>query len=649
MDIHIGDWVKVLLASANTPIIGIVAYSGETSFADGLWLGLTLVNECRKFAKNNGTVNGIHYFDDDDDNGDSVQNTGAGNFGIFVRPNKVELLEIDTLLSYQHISIDTKLKLFKSKLTLLKNTVSDLSSKLEMVQVEYDYLITDREALINQLDELKFNSNNQSSPNRIDLTESFKIKEQKYLETISSLRLDLKNLESKLLSHNLNNKLILDLQQSELIIDRLTLENDQLSSTINSLNDKISINNDLITCYEQTETELNTLVNDLHIKLKASNDELLNNRKNLEKANEIISNFTCNKNDNTAAHSSLYNVLLHSLFTSFDNFSNFLSFNYDNSSIKYFKSIFQLKEFSKIIIPHNEEWKSLFLKLEFIENLLPYDTHNSLYLYQKPIDKLINLMMNYIEFDNESFISLSTDLDIEPLSKFEFYFEFSLFNREYEIYNKSLNNEDTSELLKLRTNNKGWENNTSKNLIKLPTWNKILEEEEIPDNDEEIKQLKLKIKILESKLINDKKIQHDYIKFENDLKNLNDLNAQLISDLKHSQHNELNLSNKIDELNQKLSKFNICDDDDIMDEFKILEINKLLNTISKQRKTILNFSTNTQPSNDYSILDFAQPKKFNPTIPISISGRIDKLFELNNTVYDDNIKYQKLLEYINLY
>ncbi|GAA5820889.1 hypothetical protein JCM10212_006256 [Sporobolomyces blumeae] len=59
---------------------GTVRYYGQTSFAPGLWVGVALDEVGR--GKNDGTVQGVRYFDCHGDKG-----------GVFVRDRMVQLLE----------------------------------------------------------------------------------------------------------------------------------------------------------------------------------------------------------------------------------------------------------------------------------------------------------------------------------------------------------------------------------------------------------------------------------------------------------------------------------------------------------------------------------------------------------------------------
>jgi len=75
------DWLRV----GSTVLVqpghqsACVKYIGQTEFAQGVWVGVTL--DTAK-GENDGTVNGVTYFNGTDNRGDSR--------GLFVRPDKVE-------------------------------------------------------------------------------------------------------------------------------------------------------------------------------------------------------------------------------------------------------------------------------------------------------------------------------------------------------------------------------------------------------------------------------------------------------------------------------------------------------------------------------------------------------------------------------
>jgi len=74
-DIPINSIVKV----KSTGLEGILLFAGKTEFKDGIWYGIRLFNEGQ--GKNNGSVNGVYYFD------------CPPNSGVFVLRKNIELIE----------------------------------------------------------------------------------------------------------------------------------------------------------------------------------------------------------------------------------------------------------------------------------------------------------------------------------------------------------------------------------------------------------------------------------------------------------------------------------------------------------------------------------------------------------------------------
>ncbi|KAF9111259.1 hypothetical protein BGX27_005174 [Mortierella sp. AM989] len=74
-NIKVDDRCEVDVGGAALKRRGTVRYIGKTEFQPGLWVG---VQYDEPLGKNNGTVQGVHYF------------TCPANYGSFVRPDKVE-------------------------------------------------------------------------------------------------------------------------------------------------------------------------------------------------------------------------------------------------------------------------------------------------------------------------------------------------------------------------------------------------------------------------------------------------------------------------------------------------------------------------------------------------------------------------------
>jgi hypothetical protein len=76
ISLKVGDAVRIRYDTRQ----GIVRFIGPTKFAEGLWVGMEILNGS---GKNNGTINGIKYFD------------CAENKGVFVQHQHVELVNIN--------------------------------------------------------------------------------------------------------------------------------------------------------------------------------------------------------------------------------------------------------------------------------------------------------------------------------------------------------------------------------------------------------------------------------------------------------------------------------------------------------------------------------------------------------------------------
>lgn len=743
-EIHIGSWVSLRLSSSspsssNIPIIGTVKFIGKTDFAEGSWLGLLLIDECRKYAKNNGIVKGKRYFNDD------TNSDTSSNFGLFVRPQSVKIISAHDLLLLSNISLTTKINLLYSNIQSLNLNLIDYLEKLETSQVENNYLQSENLSLKQQLNDLIINNKTLQSSLNIDikdtdnnlslknkkleilidhLKEEFHIKECEYLELIDTLKKDFQNLEIKLLNKNsniINSNILSDLNSSELIIEKLTSENSDLLIKIDNLNIKIlelekliKLNNDLNLFYEQSEKELNEIINNLKQNLKEKNNELLIYKQNLNNANKIISSYELN-NQFSYKFNDLIKKILISIDSSFIEYSNFISnkilpVEY-NQILKFIKSLYKLKYFTNSILEfcnfnystEFKNWNLLKLKLDFILQLLIYNP-NTFLDFQSNIDSIISFIMQCLESNNENdfeillSMSLNLPLDINSFLKNENnLFELSLIYREIMIFYTSIDNSEIyNNLIDLRIKNKGIQlenndllleqcienNELFKNLnyidvdlINSPFWKYLKKDNEGEKEKEQIEskkninsdlfnELELKIKILQSKLQDEKKIQQELLQLEKNVKNYENNENDLKLQLNKAKENEINLNSRIKNLQNILNKYGIKDNFQLNDEFNILEKSKLLNTIEKQRSLISKLTEISGEKNEkfqnYSLElnsnsnSFSSPK-FISSISPSYYRRIDNLFDniSNNPIsvskHNHNYNYQKILEYLDSY
>lgn len=496
--LHIGSWVSLKLSTAAIPIVGTVHYIGNTDFAEGTWLGLILIPECRKYAKNNGIVQGKRYFDLPTDElvGDGVNS----NFGLFVRPKTIRVLTVKDLITSSDISQNSKIGLISTYIHLLKSQLLEYSAKLEMAHVEQECSSVEMESLKQKFSELTIEHNalkslsDKAQEEAVEsdmilqnkklqfklaqIEEEFHQREYEYLETIDLLKQDFKNLESKIKSGDavLNEKIISDLTSSELIIEKLTTENsdlltniDEMTSKITELERLLNLNKDLNACYEQTEKELNETIVELKQIIVDKESTLEIYKKSLSEANGLISSHEKLKemqNKNKVELQGLYQRILLAFTTSKEAFSNFLLRNIINSEWKQIlnliESLYKLKYISTDILTFCDSksveyngWNNLVLKLDFMLNLVIYDNKNVFLCYLDYIEKINTFILNTIKLNNETedaslilTMSLKLPLDIDSFIQDNTSFENVLINRELLIYYLSVSKNTDSKLFK---------------------------------------------------------------------------------------------------------------------------------------------------------------------------------------------------------
>lgn len=738
--IELGSWVSLNLSKSDVAIIGTVAFNGYTDFSDGVWLGIVLVPECRKFAKNKGSVQGKQYFTqfEQDRNSTIDTNQSTANFGIFVRPEKINILSVDDVIALANLSVDSKIQLLHENIETQRLKYIDLLSKFEIINVEYLQSLSETESFRNQLKNLTLDYNalkesNEShglpaSPdfdstleNRklklslTQLSQDFTEKENSYIDTITSLKKDVSYLEKKINSLNLPDNILSDLNDSELLIEKLTLDNTSLISEIKHLNSKIDeleakirLNDELNSCYQQTEVELNDIINDLKVQLDQTSTDLRNEKLNLEKANQIIIKLSSSLSSSSpppppsdsivslpqaSLDASLYKNLLLSFEHSFIDYLSFIKTHLCDpkylKTLEFYKSLYQLKHFigailkySEINRAHSHNWNLLRFKIEFIEHLLPYDFSNTLYKYKTPIDNTISLILHWLMQNDEAndsslLLSIATPstLSLNPYDEsFEILFESPLLRRELLIYTLNLRDERNEALNQLRLEHKGVANETANNiamdsingtfpevdavdLVTNPIW-KL----ESPSNvklestaDDKLQRLETKIQILQSKLLDEKQSHLHLISLQQKIDNESSENNKLNGQISALMENEDNLWSQVCALKGCLQKYGIKNDTlSLRDEFDILEKNKLLNTIQNQRRIISNLSDSRQLNiSNFPFLESDCVIKTKSSVDSCYYRRIDKLFNINTgnlatSDYGNNLYLEKLLEYINL-
>lgn len=143
--------------------IGVIKFIGSTRFAPGIWYGIELKHPR---GRNNGSVQGVKYFD-------CKQESNGELYGVFVRENMLNqvngISDKDSSRLNQIINkLQTKLKAvnqesteYRNKFLSLQNEfdkklviISDLQSKLEMQNVDNDFLRLVKQELEEKLQEL---------------------------------------------------------------------------------------------------------------------------------------------------------------------------------------------------------------------------------------------------------------------------------------------------------------------------------------------------------------------------------------------------------------------------------------------------------------------------------------------------------------
>lgn len=751
--VYLGCWVSLKLPAASTHIVGTVRYIGPTDFASGDWLGLVLVPECRKFAKNKGNVQGKQYFtlQEEEKEGEEATYvpTSGPSFGIFVRPQAARPLSTMELIALQDLTPDTKINLLCSRVETSRRQLAEVTERLEVTQVERECLTSDTDSLKKQLDNLilehgallstlEERQNGGARKNEDDLLmenkkleqslmllrNDFQQRESEFIETIDSLKEDFQNLESKIKSGSgagvNNNNTSTDLNDYELIVERLTAENsdllskvDQMSSKIAELEHLVTLNKELNACYEQTEKELNEVIANMGKRISEAGEEITSYKNNLKEANERISsyeNLLEMSQQNTAKYQGIYKKILLAFNESSEAYTKFvlnkLSEPEWKTTLELLNLLYRLRYSANVILQYCEsesddytKWYTLCLKLELISELLGYDKAHLFNKYLSNAENIITFIMHCIELNNENedaplLLNMSLDLPIEISTSFlnkERQFcnsiEPPLLCRELMLYFLSAKDLSDSQLyLQLkqsRAENKGVQpknieefaadlqegnfddlNFTFVEIRQKAFWE--LQKEQPPtfsSTSSDQTELELKVKILQSKLLDEKKIHNEILQLERKSREHEKSESILEEKLRQAKEKDTILNSQIDNLKKLLAKYGINDSENhslnLADEFEILEKSKLLNTIGKQRTLITKLieHTNDQPGT-YKSLEkkLSQPQelrapKLAPHIPSTFYRRIDTLFDicslpLSDSAHNHNFNRQKILEYL---
>lgn len=751
--VYLGCWVSLKLSAASTHIVGTVRYIGPTDFASGEWLGLVLVPECRKFAKNKGNVQGKQYFtlQEGEKEGEKATDvpTSGPSFGIFVRPEAARPLSTMELIALQDITPDTKINLLCSRVETSRRQLAELTERLEVTQVERECLTSDTDSLRKQLDSLilehgallstlEERQNGSARKNEDDLLmenkklehsltllrNDFQQRESEFIETIDSLKEDFQSLESKIKSGSgtgvNDNSTSTDLNDYELIVERLTAENSDLFSKVDQMNSKIAelehlvtLNKDLNACYEQTEKELNEVIANMGKRISEAGEEITSYKNNLKEANERIScyeNFLETNQQNAAKYQGLYKKILLAFNESSEAYTKFVLNKISEpewkTPLELLNLLYRLRYSANIILQYCEresddytKWYTLCLKSEIISELLGYDKAHLFNKYLSNAKNVITFIMHCIELNNESedaplLLNMSLDLPIEISTSFlneerQFYnsIEPPVLCRELMIYFLSAkdlcDSELYSQLKQSRAENKGVQpknieefaadlqegnfdnlNFTFVEIRQKAFWELQKEQPPTsPSTSSDQTELELKVKILQSKLLDEKKIHNEILQLERKSREHEKSESVLEEKLRQAKEKDRILNSQIDNLKMLLVKYGINNPENhslnLADEFEILEKSKLLNTIGKQRTLITKLIEHTsgQPGT-YKSLEKKLPQpqelrapKLAPHIPSIFYRRIDTLFDIcslpiSDSAHNHSFNHQKILEYL---
>lgn len=282
--------------------IGSIKYIGTTKFAPGVWYGIELL---QPKGKNNGSVQGVKYFDcKEDDN---------GFYGIFVKGSMLNALEdnknsksedvaqynktIEKLKlklkavtdeSIRHrekliaiqLELQTKIEIMKSmesKLEMqtveneyLKLIKLDLEEKLRQLSVEHQELKNEFELIQEELEinreierEMELLDSDHYSPG--DVRMIFE-KNRRLEDTLALLTRNSKETEIKL-KHELEH-----LQSEQLNMNELQKKLDQAESVVRMLQERIETTEDMDKMMERLTVENEDLTNKIHTLMMTIDD-----------------------------------------------------------------------------------------------------------------------------------------------------------------------------------------------------------------------------------------------------------------------------------------------------------------------------------------------------------------------------------------
>lgn len=611
--------------TARCEVFGTVKYLGSVKFADGIWVGVNLDKKYIKYARNDGSVQGVRYF--------SCTNEASG---LFVKPSAVKLLENEQAdLLNQINSIKDKLEISEVE----REVLSQLNSELEKE-------VHDLKLTLKSLDHLNISTHSDVNQNQnsidfqklqIELSETkatAQIKETELIKSIEFLKLELSEVYNNLSLLNTQfDKTTTDLNQyqdqnnllkeqlgslepgsTELIIEKLTQK-------ISDCEDELIQKNQLISQYHKKEKQskllelefsstfesLNTLITDLNNQLMSEISKCSDLEKKLLASSEIIKSLKLLNNSQSPyiEDSSPFRNLLK--ITDLEFCDLITNSQLPSKSIILLKKLINVKEISSVMMNERENLKKW------------QDTYATCSVYITSILRVgsLDLKLNKIDQFLHEFWLLSEEInpvkyisDLNPPfywnDKFELDQEIHLINLEKLKYVLSLEKyDDFKQFQGILTNeylNKIILNCEKKEIqldlsqletINFPLTETIDHSVEIPNNfvDNQLDILKHKISILETKLHDEQKLQTELTKLNKDLDTKEVEKTKLILSLKSIE--DLQIETQINYKNAKklLNKFGIDPiKNEVINELQIIDNMKLVNMVETQRELISNMT-----------------------------------------------------------
>ncbi|KAF6066971.1 CAP-Gly domain family protein [Candida albicans] len=234
--------------------IGSIKYIGTTKFAPGVWYGIELL---QPKGKNNGSVQGVKYFDcKEDDN---------GFYGIFVKGSMLNALEDNKNSKSEDVAQYNK-------------TIEKLKSKLKAVTDESirhrEKLIAIQSELQTKIEIMKKEKLRQLSVEHQELKNEFELIQEE-LEINREIEREMESLDSDHYSSETEIKLkheLEHLQSEQLNMNELQKKLDQAESVVRMLQERIETTEDMDKMMERLTVENEDLTNKIHTLMMTIDD-----------------------------------------------------------------------------------------------------------------------------------------------------------------------------------------------------------------------------------------------------------------------------------------------------------------------------------------------------------------------------------------